>query len=266
MQPITIVRTSTISKTTKDKACQLMGCPRPAESHHLPLCHVHRERGRLWGVPWAKGSLTVNQRRPYTGATYAWLRKQIRTGGPLRRFTIRTPSVLAVLSELTAFLKTCAFIRLDDIARPRISADRKARAILANIYRRWPSGHAAAMAILSTVIVTRLACEFEPGLTKHPRFTRAMLWLAILNLASRERGTGRTITGKRLARPGLRGKHVHTATERLLVLPFARWITDDTKAMERAILVNVTQHRYPRINWKYLEGKTYVRKQRSQRV
>ena len=82
------------------------------------------------------------------------------------------PAVLQILTELTAFLKTCPFLRLNDTPRMYITADRKVRAILANIYRRWPDANQAAMAILSTAIGTRLACEHEESHappTLHPR-------------------------------------------------------------------------------------------------
>ena len=257
-----------VSKGHASMKCFIPGCRRPAQSAHLHLCHAHRERGRLCGVPWAPGPLSISQRRPYIGASFAWLRQQVYTGPPRRRRKmVRTTSAPDILTELTAFLKTCPFMRINDTPRKYITADRKVRAILASIYRRWPDDNQAAMAILSTVIGTRLACDHEERTTHHPRFTRAMVAYAVLNLVRRDDGTARDpLTRKRLDRPHLRGKHLHAAFDRLLVRPFVRWVTDDNKQMEKDILVNVTQHRYPRINWKYLEGKSYVRKQRSQRV
>ena len=82
-------------------------------------------------------------------------------------------------------------MRLNDTPRKYITADRKVRAILANIYRRWPNDNQAAMAILSTVIGTRLACDHEERTTHHPRFTRAMVAYAVLNLVRRDDGTAR---------------------------------------------------------------------------
>ena len=80
-----------------------------------------------------------------------------------------------------------------------------------------------------------------------------MVAYAVLNLVRRDDGTARDpLTRKRLDRPRLRGKHLHAAFDRLLVQPFVRWITDDTKQMEKDILMNVSEHRYPRINWKFL--------------
>ena len=177
--------------------CFIPGCRRLAQSAHLHLCHAHRERGRLCGVPWAPGPISISQRRPYIGATFAWMRVRVRRNDP---------AVLQILTELTAFLKTCPFLRLNDTPRMYITADRKVRAILANIYRRWPDANQAAMAILSTAIGTRLACEHEELPTRHPRFTRAMVAYAVLNLVRRDDGTARDpLTRKRLDRPRYAG-------------------------------------------------------------
>jgi hypothetical protein len=225
------------------KACAgELGCKRPV----LPtygMCAVHSQRLRNYGTTTAQHPLHPRQRTPYIQAAFSWLKSRIKS---------RDTSIVQILSEFDSYLRLHSEpTHIGDLSRRRMGAHRRLAGIWSNILKRWPDGHQAALAILSCALGTRLACAHEPGVTRHPAFTRAMQVYAVYSLVRR----------KNIKSPFTRPRPVLTGrwlAKRLddAVEPFIRYMCTSTKDRDRAILERVVTRHYEanNVRWETLSS------------
>lgn len=259
------VRVRTICGRPYKVCAALYGCLRPVVPFH-GVCRTHLGRRLNQGTALAVHSLPSRTRTPYIQASLVLFKRHIRQAQSSNKR--KTPSkdalrLLQTLTELDTFIRNrCEKILFTDLSRRRINSKRKAQALLRSTLTRWPNGLQAALAVLCSVLGTRLACQIEgPELPPSHReaFRRAMQVKAVLRLISRGRGERPAWMSRKefyASRPKLQGRWIAKRLDDYLE-PFLRYLSEDSKARDKAILTLVASRVYPQdVRWETMQNKT----------
>ncbi len=247
------------------KACSAMyGCTRSVVPFH-GVCRVHLNRRLHKGTALAEHSLSSRARTPYIQACLVYCKRLIRQAQSTNRR--KRPSadalrLLQTLTELDSFLRNhCERIIFTDLNRRRINSKRKAQALLRATLTRWPNGLQAALAVLCSILGTRLACQIEgPELPPSHReaFRRAMQVKAVVRLIARRGKRPAWMSRKEFykSRPKLQGRWIAKRLDDYLE-PFLRYLSEDSTARDKAILRLAASRVYPQdVRWETMQNKT----------
>ncbi|ULA59511.1 MAG: hypothetical protein LZF60_140050 [Nitrospira sp.] len=248
------------------KVCSaVFGCRRPVVPFH-GVCRTHLNRRLSQGTALAEHPLSSRLRTPYIQGSLVYCKtliRQAQSTNKKKKPSANALRLLQTLIELDTFLRNhCEKIVFTDLNRRRINSKRKAQALLRATLTRWPLGLQAALAVLCSILGTRLACQIEgPELPLQHReaFRRAMQVKAVLRLISRGRGKRPAWLSRKefyKSRPKLQGRWIAKRLDDYLD-PFLRYLSEDSKARDKAILTLVASRVYPQdVRWETMQNKT----------
>lgn len=259
------VRIRTICNRPYKVCSAVYGCRYPVVPFH-GVCRRHLDRRRNQGTAYAAHSLPSRTRTPYIQGTLVYCKRLIRQAYSTNKRKKPSPDALRLLqtlTELDTFLRNrCEKIIFTDLNRRHINSKRKAQGLLRCVLSQWPAGLQAALAILCAVLGTRLACQIEgpelPTAAHGEAFRRTMQVKAVLRLIAR-RGKRPAWMGRKAfyaSRPQLSGRWIAKRLDDYLD-PFLRYLSEDSKARDKAILTLVATRVYPQdVRWETLSNKT----------
>ncbi len=231
------------------RACTVLECPhspRPGFStcsrHYLTWC-----RSGVVGIE----PLKFTARRPYVRAARTELTRAFERKADL--------TVVSTVNHLSAWIeKECltGTFRPSDLGNRRgIPAKVKLRSALHAIYRRFHcDAEVAALAVLSAALGCALAVRYESETCRKPAHAVASTWSSIWSLVRIKQRrplkgfpeVHRGLPGAR--RPVLCGPHLHNATRKAIVDPFAFYLVEDHE-LTQAILGRLVDCTYGYIDW-----------------
>lgn len=259
-----LVRIRTICGRPYKVCSAAYGCTRSVVPFH-GVCRVHLGRRLHKGTALAEHSLSCRMRTPYIQAClvyYKTLLRQAYSSNKRKKASADALRLIQALTDLDSFLRyQCEKILFTDLNRRRINSKRKAQALLRCVLTRWPNGLQASLAVLCSILGTRLACRIEgPELPPSHReaFRRAMQAKAVLRLIARRGKRPAWMSRKEFykSRPKLQGRWIAKRLDDYLD-PFLRYLSEDSKARDKAILTLVSSRVYPQdVRWETLANKT----------
>lgn len=264
MNTTKLVRIRTICGRPYKVCSAVFGCKHPVVPFS-GVCRRHLDRRRNQGTALAAHSLPSRTRTPYIQACLVLFKSLIRQAQSTNKKKRPSPEALRLLQtliELDTFIRShCEKILFTDLNRRGINSKRRAQALLRCTLTRWPDGLQAALAVLCSVLGTRLACAIEgPELPLPHReaFRRAMQVKAVLRLIARRGKRPAWMSRKAFyqSRPQLSGRWIAKRLDDYLD-PFLRYLSEDSKARDKAILTLVASRVYPQdVRWETLSNKT----------